>query len=349
LWGKDRPPVPVRWFRAVPGAKTFPHPCIWDAVDWYGSKGGQEGGDLLGVRGKYDKGVNPGLANGQHFDGPAELFSRPGVWGVDVPITTGINGHPPGCGGNDPIVGPLAAGGAGIGGAALGGSGPVLDALGGVGKGGEGEMSESTAPYLVSAYQSTGSFPTGTIFLNPVGLTDDLILVFGVRTNPGDAWPTMTGWTELDSGDHPSGNMKWKIWYRVRAADSDNYGFIVPFSYQALWFRTMVWRGAAVPTEYSIVEDSDDIPSAPGVAIDAGSFSNLVFAVMTEDTAEADVGPERMVRVLSFFPLTGGDDPAWPIQVYRQSPVYGTTTEDKECDLTADRDWTAAQIAIPHA
>lgn len=92
LWGPDEPPVPVRWHRCHPDAKTFTEGHIWHSITWQQQGGHNERIDLLGPRGAYDKGKDHVGYRGAEFHGPLRLFQEPAVLGEDVQMVTGVDG-----------------------------------------------------------------------------------------------------------------------------------------------------------------------------------------------------------------------------------------------------------------
>lgn len=97
LWGPDRPPVPVRWFRAAPDAKVFDGVSIWRSVDWLCDKGDNGPFPPLGKREKYDKGKDVVGYKGTKHVGPARLFATTAKWGKEVPYCTDDEGAVPEC------------------------------------------------------------------------------------------------------------------------------------------------------------------------------------------------------------------------------------------------------------
>lgn len=133
LWGKDRPPVPVRWFFAAPAAKMFPHATTFGSVDWSMDKGYHDVDDLLGLRGAYSKGEDLVGYAGTNFHGPPEAYIDGGT--DETPeLLTAEDGSLPECARLPGLY--SAVGGQAQGGTAAQGGGQVLAGDGGQAQGG---------------------------------------------------------------------------------------------------------------------------------------------------------------------------------------------------------------------
>ena len=92
LWGPGQPPVPVRWMRADPNAKAYPHPHLWHSIDWQNEGLERIPREPLGVRGEYDRGVPPFAYPGQEVHGPDSAFQGYGQVGKDPDLITDEEG-----------------------------------------------------------------------------------------------------------------------------------------------------------------------------------------------------------------------------------------------------------------